>query len=160
MSATLTTSVVLQHKSMCIHVQLQPQRYQVGSEDCEDWSVHHYNIRFERAIVAIHGSTLTLDAPVMHPIDAADGGGSVYKYYLDIGSGKTGVVEDVAVRDIRMSAAFKASSGGCASTTCHGSEAHANKGVWFKQAVRHAWVDGVSCYHFVFNCVNVDRTSR
>ena len=37
---------------------------QIPGRACADWSVAQYNVRFERVIVAIHGSTLTLDAPV------------------------------------------------------------------------------------------------
>ena len=133
---------------------------QVGDDDCVDWSVSHYDVRFEREVVAVNGSTVTLDAPVMHPIDAADGGGYVYKYYLDTGSHTGGEVSDVAVQNIRLSASYKAAGNGCSSTTCHGSEAHARDAVRVKHGVRHAWVDGVSCYHFVFSCVHVDSTSR
>ena len=64
--------------------------------------------------MALRGDTLTPDAPVMHPIDSADGGGSVYKYYVDVGSGADGVVSDVAVQNIRLSARFEPASDGCA----------------------------------------------
>jgi hypothetical protein len=44
------------------------------------WEPGTYDFHFERTIIAINGNTITIDAPNVHPLDQAFGGGAIFKY--------------------------------------------------------------------------------
>ncbi|GAA4328835.1 hypothetical protein GCM10023184_18930 [Flaviaesturariibacter amylovorans] len=107
------------------------------------WTASAYRTTYERKIVAIEGNTLTLDIPVMDPIEPQYGGGEVYK------SNVTGRINNCGVENMRIESYF-------ASRT---DESHGWSAVLLSR-VENSWVRNVVAKFFGFGAVNITNMSR
>ena len=143
-----------------IHVlgmdRIQPR--QGAGDSTQQWRAGGFNLEFERTIVAIDGGRLTLDAPVMNALDAAYGGGEIYRFSYPR-------ILDCGVERLRLVSDYQ--QGGERSD-----ERHAWLGVKLG-VVENAWVRDVTVVHFshaveagssaifttVQDCVHLDPVS-
>lgn len=101
--------------------------------ETRQWKAGDYDLEFERTIVGIDGSRITLDAPVMNAIDAAFGGASVYRYTLPR-------ILECGVEALRLVSDYEA-----------GRETSDEQHAWIAIAlgtVENAWVRDVTALHF------------
>ena len=49
-------------------------------DETRQWTPEDYTLNFERRITAINGKTITIDAPIVQPMDKKYGGGAIFKY--------------------------------------------------------------------------------
>ncbi|MFM9824521.1 hypothetical protein [Flavobacterium sp.] len=105
------------------------------------WDTTTYIVKFERKITAINGSTITIDAPVVMPMQTKYGLGQIGKLTI------TGRLTNVGVEDLRL-------QGPGVTATClidgtnrleHGVK------VWFGE---NYWVHGVTTVHSRYSCVS------
>lgn len=130
------------------------------------WPPEDYTLAFEREILAIEGNTLVLDIPLVQSLDAAFGGGYVYRYAFP------GRIQDVGVEHLRIESAFDRSQ--TAVLTGRNMEGdgdparlgrpfytdaeHARIGVSMA-FVEHAWVRDVMTQWLSFATVSIARRS-
>lgn len=107
------------------------------------WTASAYRTTYERQIVAVNGNTLTLDIPVVDPIETQYGGGEVYK------SAVSGRINNCGVENMRIESFF-------ASRT---DESHGWNAV-FLNRVENSWVRNVIAKYFGFGAVNITNMSR
>ncbi|NML21761.1 DNRLRE domain-containing protein [Pseudoflavitalea sp. G-6-1-2] len=121
------------------------------------WTPAAYNMNYIRKITAISGNNITIDAPVVDPVDAALKDAYIYKYTWNH-------IENIGVENIRFSSTY-------ASAT---DENHGWTAISFNNA-RHGWVRDCEFYSFgysavhvldwgvnisVLNCKNIDPVSQ
>lgn len=106
---------------------------QGAGDSTQQWKPGGFNLELERTIVAIDGDRLTLDAPVMNALDAAFGGGEIYRFthprLLDCG-----------VEQLRLVSDYQ-----------RGQETSDERHAWLGVklgAVENAWVSDVTVVHF------------
>lgn len=106
-----------------------------GAKDGEtkQWTPAGFAMEFERTIVAIEGARLTLDAPVMNAIDAAFGGGAIYRFTFPR-------IAECGVERLRLVSEYE-----------KGRETSDEAHAWIAVnlgAVENAWVREVTAVHF------------
>lgn len=121
------------------------------------WTASGYRMSYLRRITAIDGNTVTIDAPVVDPVDEVYKDAYIYKYTWSH-------IENIGVENIRFSSSF-------ASAT---DENHGWTAISFDKA-RHGWVRNCDFYSFgysavhilewgvnisVLNCQNIDPVSQ
>lgn len=97
------------------------------------WKAGDYDLEFERTIVAIEGRRVILDAPVMNALDAAFGGGSIFR-------ATTSRVAECGVESLRLVSDYE-----------KGRETSDEQHAWSAitlGAVENAWVRDVTASHF------------
>jgi hypothetical protein len=109
----------------------------------KQWQPNAYDLHYERSIVKVEGNKVTLDNPVVMPMETKYGGGALYKYTFE------GRIRHVGVENLHCESAF-------ASDTA---EDHAWDAVAFNKA-EHGWVNGVTARYFGYSCVNLRRDAR
>lgn len=107
------------------------------------WTVSQYRTTYERKIVAIQGNTLTLDIPVVDPLEDAYGGGDVFK------SNITGRISNSGVEMLRLESYFLNND----------DESHGWNAVQLNRA-EHCWVRDVIVKYFGYAAVNITGMSR
>ncbi|RPE12488.1 hypothetical protein EGT74_02745 [Chitinophaga lutea] len=107
------------------------------------WQPKEYDLRYERTVVAVQGNRVTLDNPVVMPMETKYGGGELYKYTFD------GRIRQVGVEDLTCESTFDSDT----------AENHAWDAVAFDKA-EHGWVKGVTARYFGYSCVNLKRHAR
>lgn len=110
-------------------------RIRPGSKpgETKQWTAGGFDLHLERTITAIEGRRLTLDAPVMNALDAAYGGGAVYRYTFPR-------ITQCGVEQLRLVSDYETGK----ETS---DENHAWTGVMF-DAVENAWARDVTVVHF------------
>ncbi|MDB5271402.1 MAG: hypothetical protein JWP58_4442 [Hymenobacter sp.] len=109
---------------------------------CVDWTPGSYTIDFKRKVTAVSGNTITLDAPVVDPIDPTYATGTLLKYTW------TGKIENVGIESLRLDSEYSSPT----------DEQHGWDGVDFENA-QNGWVRDVEVYHFGFAAVRVLTSS-
>lgn len=107
------------------------------------WTASGYRTTYERQIVSVDGNKLTLDIPVMDPIQVEYGGGEVYK------SAVSGRISNCGVENMRLESFFANSI----------DESHAWNAVVLNR-VENGWVRHVIAKYFGFAAVNISNMSR
>jgi hypothetical protein len=107
------------------------------------WTASAYKTTYERQIVAVDGNQLTLDIPVMDPIEDQYGGGEVYK------SAMSGRISNCGVENMRIESSFASST----------DESHGWNAVVLNR-VENSWVRQVIAKYFGFGAVNITNMSR
>ncbi len=97
------------------------------------WKAGQYDLDFERTIVALEGTQITVDAPVMNALDAKFGGGAIYRATVSR-------VAECGVQGLRLISDYEVGK----ETS---DEAHAWTAVGIG-AVENAWVRDVAAIHF------------
>ncbi|MGH3734962.1 MAG: discoidin domain-containing protein [Micromonosporaceae bacterium] len=95
------------------------------------WTPASRTVHYERTVTAVSGNQLTVDSPMVQPLDARFGGGAVYKYTYP------GRIAEVGVEYLRVESAYTSGT----------DEAHADWAVRFA-AVRNGWVRNVTSRFF------------
>ncbi len=134
------------------------------------WRPGDYDFDFERVITAIEGDTITIDAPTVHPLDAAFGGGAIYQYEAP------GRVFEVGVEDLFLVSEFASPAPG--HPFGHPREAgraenHAWHGIVLARNSENTWVRNVTGNYFgwslisargrkatITDCVSLGHASR
>lgn len=96
-----------------------------------NWTIEPYTIPFERRIAKLAGKTITLDTPIVHPMQKRYGGGEVRKMTLTTGAR----IENVGIENLSLS--------------CPDGKADKNRTndtIVFNN-VSDGWISGVSGYH-------------
>ncbi len=106
------------------------------------WKAEYYEVEFERTIVKINGSQLTLKEPIVDPIEERFGGGFVYK------AKRSGRIQHCGVENMVLESAYKTDT----------SEDHGWKAVAL-QRVEYCWVKGVTAKYFGYSCVSIEQQS-
>ena len=101
------------------------------------WTPSAYNMNYLRTIIKIVGNTVTIDAPVVDPIDVTYKAAYIYNYTWT-------KIENIGVENIRFSSVFS-------STT---DENHAWTAISINRA-QHCWVRNSNFYHFGYSAVYV-----
>jgi hypothetical protein len=107
------------------------------------WTTSQYRITFERQVVAVQGNTLTLNIPIVDPIEQAYGGGDVYR------SNVTGRIREIGVENLRIESDFVADT----------SENHGWVAIYLAR-VENSWVRNVVVKYFGNSAVSILGNSR
>ncbi|MEP4079413.1 hypothetical protein [Haloferula sp.] len=107
------------------------------------WTASGYNSTSPRTITAIDGSSVTLDAPLVHAVETQYGGGEVYRYHFN------GAIRQAGIERIRLESSF----------TSDTDEDHGWDAVQFK-GVENSWARQVTARYFGHSCVFVDDRSQ
>jgi len=102
-----------------------------------DWTPSAYKISYERKITAVSGNTLTLDAPIMDPIDPLYANGFVVKF-------TSNRIENCAVENMKISSSY----------TSLTDELHGWNAI-FIENLKNGWVKNVIADSFGYSCVNI-----
>lgn len=118
---------------------------------CQQWSPSSYALKYERRVISVDREhrRLTLDVPLVHPIQQSDGfgGGAVYRVQWS-GQGRAA---RVGIEDLKLDSVYVQGQEDA-------DENHAWKGIELN-AVEDAWVLRVACWHFGSNCVDATRSA-
>ena len=134
------------------------------------WEAGEYDFYFERRITGVQGNRITIDAPIVHSMEPAYGGGAIYHYETP------GRVMEVGVENLRLVSEFAAPSpnhpyGNPKEATR--AENHAWHGILLKSNTENTWVRDVTGNYFgwslvsasgkgatIQDCVNLGHASR
>ncbi|MBX3274944.1 MAG: hypothetical protein KF729_32065 [Sandaracinaceae bacterium] len=105
--------------------------------DAWGWTPESYAIAHERTIVAVEGTTVTVDVPIVDTMEARYGGGALFRTQV------AGRIEEVGVEELRLVSEHAGPD----------DEEHAWTAVRLERA-RHSWVRRVSAVHFGFAAVS------
>ena len=114
------------------------------------WDPADYDYNIERQVVAVSGNTITLDAPVMDPIDDDYATASLVKIS---GSGR---IENCGIENLRMTSRYNAGETAVNNgKTYYSDEDHGWNAVIFGN-VKNAWARNLEAHRFGYSCVNID----
>ena len=134
------------------------------------WEPGGYDFYFERAIIAISGNRVTIDAPIVHAMEEKFGGGAIYKY------GTPGRVTEVGIENLRLVSEFASPSAEHPygdPKHAGGAERHAWHAIKLSRNSENTWVRNVTGNYFgwslvsasgkratVQDCVNLGHASQ
>lgn len=107
------------------------------------WTASGYKTTFERRITAVNGNTISIDIPVMDPMEMQYGGGEVFK------SNITGRIAESGIENMRLESDFEGDS----------DELHGWNGIQFNRA-ENCWVKDVVVKYFGYAAVSLSNMSR
>ncbi|MCW3466623.1 discoidin domain-containing protein [Chitinophaga nivalis] len=102
------------------------------------WTTGAYTMHYFRTITAISGNKVTVDAPVVDPIDKTYGTGAIYKYTWPQ------QITEVGIENMRIESAYAAEE----------DENHGWTAITISNT-ENAWVRGVDAYYFGYGNVGV-----
>ena len=108
-----------------------------------DWTPSSFTIDFKRKVTAVSGNNITLDAPVVDPIDQTYATGTLLKYTW------TGSIENVGIENMRLDSEYSSLT----------DELHGWDGVDFNNT-QNGWARNLEIYHFGYSAVRVDSSSE
>ena len=106
------------------------------------WTTDQYDVSFERKITAINGNTITINAPVVDPIQKKYGGGYIYKTNV------TGRISNSGVENLRLVSDYSGDE----------DENHGWIGIKMTRA-ENCWVRQVTGLYFGYSCVSISSQS-
>lgn len=107
------------------------------------WQAKEYDLQFERVITKINGNTITIDNPIMMPMEKKYGGGFVYKYQFP------GRISYAGVENLQCQSEYKSDT----------AEDHSWDAVRFDK-IENGWVRHVTSRFFAFACVNLQGDAK
>lgn len=110
-----------------------------------DWTANSYAISYERKITAIHGTTITLDIPMVVSLDKTYDTTTVAKMT------DTGRIAGTAVENLRLESYYDAS--------VTDDENHGWKAVQVQNA-KDGWVRNVTAKYYGYSCVSLDGGTK
>ncbi|MBD2847449.1 carbohydrate-binding protein [Paenibacillus sp. IB182496] len=113
----------------------------MGSDAEDTWDGNYYVYEFARKIVGVSGNRITVDLPLIHPIQAAHSAGYLYK------RDSTGLAR-VGVERLRLVSSFEGAT----------DENHGFYGIAYKGVV-HGWIRNVTAKYFVKGLASLTDTS-
>ncbi|WP_255153322.1 hypothetical protein [Ferruginibacter sp. HRS2-29] len=122
---------------------LKMNQIEVRDSNTRQWQPADYDLHFERVIIAINGSKITLDNPVVMAMEDKYGGGEIYRYTYK------GRINNTGIEDLLCESEFNGDK-----DEDHGWDAvHFNK-------VQNGWVKNVTSVYFGYSCVNLGTEAR
>ena len=119
---------------------------------CYDWVASGYLEAWEREVVEVLDDGVVLDVALVHPMDAALGDSSLYVQTWTNG----GRLSEIGFADFTIKSIYDQAGG---TLEEEGEEDHAY--IFIKMDyVEHSWVSDVSCWHFVFACVQSNTWAK
>ena len=112
-------------------------------EGTKQWQAKEYDLRFERVITKINGNKITIDNPIIMPMEKKYGGGFIYKYDFK------GRIQHVGIENLQCRSEY-------ANDTA---EAHSWDAVRFDK-IEHGWVRNVTARYFAYSCVNLQAGAK
>lgn len=109
---------------------------------CVDWTPASYTIDYMRTVTAVSGNSITLDAPVVDPIDPTYATGYLLKYTW------ANRLENVGIENLKLDTEYSSPT----------DENHAWDAIDFDDT-EHGWVRNIEAWHFGFAAVRILRTS-
>ncbi|OQP67604.1 T9SS type A sorting domain-containing protein [Niastella populi] len=107
------------------------------------WTTTQYRTTFERQVVAVQGNTLTLNIPIVDPIEQAYGGADIYR------SNVAGRITECGIENMRLESDFISDN----------SEDHGWVAIYMAR-VENSWVRNVIAKYFGNTCVSILGNSR
>ncbi|MDF2193317.1 T9SS type A sorting domain-containing protein [Paraflavitalea sp. CAU 1676] len=128
-----------------IVVQRMPNEAWIDTLDMRQygWTASGYRNTYERKVVAVQGNSITLDIPIVDPLEDAYGGGDVFKANI------TGRIQQSGVENLRMESFFASND----------DESHGWNAVQLNRA-ENCWVRDVVAKYFGYAAVNISNMSR
>lgn len=120
------------------------------------WEAGEYDFYFERRITGIEGNHITIDAPIVHSMEPAYGGGAIYLFETQ------GRVTEVGVENLRLVSEF------ATPTPNHPygdpkeasqAESHAWHGIQLRSNTENTWVRDVTGNYFGWSLVSASGKS-
>jgi hypothetical protein len=105
---------------------------------CVNWTPSSYTIDYKRKVTAVNGNVITLDAPVVDPIDQTYATGYLQKYTWN------NRLENVGIEHLRLDSEYSSPT----------DEQHAWDAVDFVNT-EHGWARDIEAWHFGFAAVRV-----
>ncbi len=119
------------------------------------WEPGEYDFHFERTITAIDGNRVTIDAPNVHPLDAAFGGGAIFRFEAP------GRVFEVGIEDLHLVSEFAEPEPGHPyghPRETGRAENHAWHGIRLERNTQDTWVRNVTGSYFGWSLVSASGT--
>ncbi|HUH33127.1 MAG TPA: hypothetical protein VLZ28_04185, partial [Daejeonella sp.] len=107
------------------------------------WTAATYRTTFERRITAVNGNTISIDIPIVDPIEQTYGGAEVFK------SNVPGRISNSGVENMRIESDFAFNE----------DESHGWNAIVLSRA-ENSWVRNVIAKYFGYSAVNVNSSSR
>lgn len=107
------------------------------------WTASGYVTQYEREVTAVSGNTITIDIPIMDPVETTLGGGEIYK------SNVTGRIQESGVENIRIESFFLNND----------DESHGWIAVNFSRA-ENCWMKDVVAKYFGYGAVTLSGQTR
>jgi hypothetical protein len=107
------------------------------------WTASGYRTTYERVITAVSGATITIDIPIVDPIETTLGGGEVYR------SNITGRISECGLEQLRVESYFQNDE----------DESHCWYGIVLTRT-ENSWVRNVTGKYFGNGLVNLSTMSR
>ncbi|HEX7902465.1 MAG TPA: T9SS type A sorting domain-containing protein [Chitinophagaceae bacterium] len=147
-TGTKTFEVAANHSFVAgdnIVIQRTPNQAWIDALDMAQygWTPSAYRNTFERKVVSVQGTILTIDIPIVDPVDQLYGGGDVFK------SNITGRISECGVENMRLESYFATND----------DESHGWNAVVLKRA-QNSWVKNVIAKFFGYAAVSVSTMSR
>lgn len=109
----------------------------------KQWQAEEYDLAFERVITAIEGNTISIDNPVMMPMETKYGGGYIYQYRFD------GRIAEVGVEHILFESEYAHDT----------DEDHGWIAIKMGK-IKNGWVRNVTARYFGYSCVSLDPDAK
>lgn len=122
---------------------LKMDQIEMRDSTVKQWQPAQYDLQFERKITKIEGRKITMDNPVMMPMEDQYGGAYIYRFKFD------GRIHDVAVEDLVCVSAYASDE----------DEAHGWSAVFFNR-IENGWVRNISTYYFGYAAVNLGSLAK
>ncbi len=106
------------------------------------WAPGTKNLHFDRVIKAITGNQIEVDAPICNALDAAYGGGVIFRYDLSR-------IAEVGIENLRGESLYDGST----------DEQHGWTFITFNN-VENGWVRDVTAVHFGYSCVHLGKFAK
>lgn len=108
-----------------------------------NWQPGQYDLHYERRIISVEGSVVTIDAPIVNSLDAKFGGGFIYKYRHE------GRVERIGIEHMRLDSQF-----------AHDEDEDHGWNAVALDNVQHGWVRHVTAVHYGYSCVFIGASAK
>ena len=112
------------------------------------WTTASYEVAWRREVTAVNGNVLTLDAPIVQPIEAVYGGAIVYRYEM-LYNGVPVEISNVGIENIRIESVYADDL----------DENHGKHAV-MAQRVTNGWIRQVTARYFWSGVVLLRRFSH
>jgi len=115
----------------------------VARDGTKQWEPKEYALRFERVIKAINGNTVTLDNPVMMPLEKKYTTAGIYKYEFD------GRISNIGIEQLYCESVYKNDT----------AENHSWQAIYMDK-MENGWVRNVTSRYFANSCVSISQSAK
>lgn len=112
-------------------------------EGTVQWKAEDYHLQFERKIVSIKDSHITIDNPIVMAMETPYGLGEVYKYTFE------GRISEVGIENMLLESAYQSDT----------DENHGWDAISLNR-VENGWVSNITSKYFGYSCVNLGANSK